>query len=461
MITSRDTNFVVGSVGSGDATLTINGHSVEVKPNGAFLAWIPVPPGTSPSYKLIARRGSDSAVFEHPVRTFRSPAPAAPPPRPEPPDPHPVRWVSIGKAPATGSDSERTISVRPVPSGTYKWFAIPGTIVQRTGAANGFTRVRLDSALEAYVSTSDIVELRDGVDRPAPVRVVGNLTVTPDSLWTDITFGLREPPLYLVEQEADKLQLTLYSTRATTDIISYRAGDSLVRAVTWEPLTNDRVRYTIHLRAAPYGYLAFHNGRSFVLRVRKPPVINAERPLAGLTIAVDPGHPPIGSTGPTGLYEGDATLGIGMALKDELERRGATVLMTRTTRDAVELGIRPILARRANAHAFVSIHLNAVPDGTNPVTAAGTGTYFFQPQSEPLARFVQAGMVRSMGLRDLGVYFDNLAVVRETWMPAVLCEGAFVIVPEQEAGMRDPEGQRAYARGVAAGVEAYFKSRAK
>jgi N-acetylmuramoyl-L-alanine amidase len=88
----------------------------------------------------------------------------------------------------------------------------------------------------------------------------------------------------------------------------------------------------------------------------------------------------------------------------------------------------------------------------------GTGTYFFHPQSEPLARAVQKGMVRSMGLRDLGVYYDNLAVVRETWMPAVLCEGAFVIVPEQEAAMRQPEGQRAYARGVAEGLEAYFRA---
>jgi N-acetylmuramoyl-L-alanine amidase len=90
--------------------------------------------------------------------------------------------------------------------------------------------------------------------------------------------------------------------------------------------------------------------------------------------------------------------------------------------------------------------------------ANGTGTYFFHAHSEPLARAAQSGMVRAMGLRDLGVFYDNLALVRETWMPAILCEGAFVIVPEQEAAMRDPEGQRAYARGVAVGIEAYFRS---
>src|SRR5579862_7595988 len=52
LITSRDSNFVLGSVGSGDATLAINGVPVEVKPNGAWLAWLPIPPGTTPVYHL-------------------------------------------------------------------------------------------------------------------------------------------------------------------------------------------------------------------------------------------------------------------------------------------------------------------------------------------------------------------------------------------------------------------------
>ena len=42
-ITARDSNFVFGTVGTGDATLIIDGEFVEVEPNGAFLAWLPVP----------------------------------------------------------------------------------------------------------------------------------------------------------------------------------------------------------------------------------------------------------------------------------------------------------------------------------------------------------------------------------------------------------------------------------
>ena len=116
------------------------------------------------------------------------------------------------------------------------------------------------------------------------------------------------------------------------------------------------------------------------------------------------------------------------------------------------------MARRENANAFVSVHLNAYGDGVNPFVARnGSGTYFFHRLSEPLARPVQRGLVRQMGLPNLGVYYDNLAVVRGTWMPMVLTEGAFVIIPEQEAAIRTPEFQARYAQGIVDGLEEYFR----
>src|SRR5215469_10108475 len=50
VIETRDSNFILGSVGSGDATLTINGHAVPVEPNGAFLAWLPLPDSATSRY---------------------------------------------------------------------------------------------------------------------------------------------------------------------------------------------------------------------------------------------------------------------------------------------------------------------------------------------------------------------------------------------------------------------------
>jgi len=40
----------------------------------------------------------------------------------------------------------------------------------------------------------------------------------------------------------------------------------------------------------------------------------------------------------------------------------------------------------------------------------------------------------------------------------VLCEGAFIMMPDQEAALRTPEFQTAYATGIADGLENYFRS---
>src|SRR5215204_3224405 len=67
VITSRDSNFIFGSIGSGRATLRINGHPARVYPNGAFMAFIPNPPAPSPSYELVAERGGESVRSTLPI----------------------------------------------------------------------------------------------------------------------------------------------------------------------------------------------------------------------------------------------------------------------------------------------------------------------------------------------------------------------------------------------------------
>jgi N-acetylmuramoyl-L-alanine amidase len=471
LITSRDSNFILGSVGTGDATLTINGTPVPVRPNGAFLAWLPVPDSATSRYDLVVVAGADTVRASHPVRVLPAPSPQdslgaaamAALPRPFPDS---GRYVALAPTDTTQPDTDRAVIVRPVAGGTYKWFLFPGTVVQVNGRSPGYERIRLDEALDAWISLADVRTVPLGPSVRPPQRVVGAVRVVPAPGWVDVVLAVGDRPAYQVEETGNDLVLTLYSTQASTSLIHYvgRLGgppgppDTLVESVTWSQETRDRARYTIHLSRAPYGYLAMWTASGFVLRVRRPPVIDAHAPLAGLTIAVDAGHPPAGSTGPTGLYEPVPTLAIAQQVEAMLIAKGAAVVMTRTTPDPVSLGARPVTARRFNANAMVSIHLNALPDGMNPFVSHGTGSYFFQAQSLALARAVQTGMVREMGLRDLGVHYDNLAVVRPTWMPAVLCEGAFIIVPEQEAALRTTEFQAAYARGVVEGVESYFET---
>lgn len=563
MITSRDSNFIFGSTGSGRATLDINGMPVTVHPNGAFLAFLPVPPIDSPQYTLRVTRGIDTATVVHPVRLLtpapvladsgalvvdsasvqpraamrlrrdervrvgvRAPANATvtlgwtggsqtliaggdsagvmadstsmavvllgrdplrwtadvpasvlagpatisvvrgadtvrlPVPAVEV-DTTPVpRLVMLGAAALAAGDSERVVVGRSVPdaSGTSRWFLLPGTVVEATGRTAGYTRIRLDAQLEIWVEDADVSPLRAGVS--APRATILSARIAPSPEWVDLVLPMSEPVPFLVEEHPRSLVLTLYGTRASVDVVAFARNDSTIRTVLATQVATDRAQLTLNLDSAPFGYRTLWENGRFILRVRRPPAVSHGSPLRGLVIAVDPGHPPIGATGPTGLYEADAVLPIGERVKRLLEARGATVVMTRTTPAPVALGERPIIARRANAHAFVSIHLNAYPDGVNPYTssATGTGTYYYHPHSERLARAVQNALVPELRLRDVGVFQQSFAVIRNSWMPAVLCEGAFLMIPEQEAALRTPGYQEAYARGIVTGLEGYFRT---
>jgi N-acetylmuramoyl-L-alanine amidase len=204
-----------------------------------------------------------------------------------------------------------------------------------------------------------------------------------------------------------------------------------------------------------------YEGRTLVLDIRKPPSIDEKRPFAGRRIAVDPGHPPAGATGPTRLYEGDANLAVAFRLKRLLEEEGATVFMIRVDRSPVRLYDRTRRAEMLNAEVLVSIHNNALPDGVNPFENNGTSVYYFQPQSLDLARALQRGLLEAMGLTDLGIGRASLALARPAWMPAALTEGAFMMIPDQEAGLRDPAFQEAYARGVLEGLREFLRERAE
>jgi N-acetylmuramoyl-L-alanine amidase len=179
--------------------------------------------------------------------------------------------------------------------------------------------------------------------------------------------------------------------------------------------------------------------------------------LLGKTVVVDPGHGGVetGAIGPTGLQEKTANLAIGLKLKALLEAAGAKVVMSRTTDTRcatpaelaagaalgdelhVDLGCRADLSDRVGADAFISIHNNASGD----YAVRGTETYwtpdnFNASQSQVLASLVQAELVKTLGLRNLGVKQNIFYVTRYTDAPAVLAEIAFISNSTEEALLR-------------------------
>lgn len=347
---------------------------------------------------------------------------------------------------------------RATPGGPYQWFFPTGTRAAVTARINDDLRIRLSPDAEAWVPAADARPLPAGL--PAPRAVVSSATLTQTKDRVSLRIPLTQRVPFQVIESERSLNLRFYGAVGDVDWMRY-GGDSLVQRLSWSQTGRDELSFTVDLAEPVWGYRARWSRNDLLLDVRRPPRVSANDPLRGRIVALDPGHPPLGATGPTGLREADANLAVALRLRALLQRAGAKVVMTRTADTAVDLWARIAMAESSGAELLISIHNNALPDGVNPFTNNGTSVFYNQPRSLPLALQVQRALVRRLKLPDLGVGRADLAVVRPTWMPSVLCEGMFLILPAQEARLRSPQGQLLYARGVLEGVRSFLRERAR
>src|SRR5687768_1810478 len=79
VVQARDSTFLFGSVGTGEARLSIDGTPVRVHPNGAWLAWLPLTADSLTAFRLLAWTPAESVAAVFTVRRagWRPSAPGA------------------------------------------------------------------------------------------------------------------------------------------------------------------------------------------------------------------------------------------------------------------------------------------------------------------------------------------------------------------------------------------------
>ena len=174
-------------------------------------------------------------------------------------------------------------------------------------------------------------------------------------------------------------------------------------------------------------------------------------------IVIDPGHGgwDPGAVGYSGVEEKEVVLQMGKKLKDLLVQRGYDVLLTRNRDVFVPLYERARLANKWSADLFISIHANF---NYNP-RIDGTATYAHwnsRQKTWALAWYVQDEMVSRIKRRDNGLKAANFVVLRQTNMPAILVETAFLSNPKEERLLVKESFQLKTVRGIAAGIDKYF-----
>lgn len=224
--------------------------------------------------------------------------------------------------------------------------------------------------------------------------------------------------------------------------------------------------------------------------------------LRPLVIAIDAGHggQDPGARGPSGSREKMITLAIARELARQVNATpGLKAWLTRDTDVFIPLTQRYQKARAAKADLFVSIHADSFSSpeargssvfvlsqrgassqaarwlATQENAADLVGGVKLQDKDDTLASVLldlsQSATMRASedmanqvlaGLRRLGkthkgdVERANFVVLRSPDVPSMLVETAFISNPDEERRLNDPDHQRALARAVLDGVNAYF-----
>jgi N-acetylmuramoyl-L-alanine amidase len=211
----------------------------------------------------------------------------------------------------------------------------------------------------------------------------------------------------------------------------------------------------------------------FLLLILLPLLSFAKEPVAAIpgglsvpTIVIDAGHGGAdrGARGQIPYCEEKKIcLQTARLIKKYLEQLGYRSVMTRNTDVFIPLSQRVEIANQANSNIFVSVHFNSSRNST----AQGIEVFFCDTKSEKLrassskklADAILSRLVRRTSAQSRGVKKGNFYVIRETQMPAVLVEGGFLTNPQERSLLKTREYQEKIARGIADGIDLYFKGR--
>ncbi len=358
----------------------------------------------------------------------------------------PVSEVTVESGAARTGPSTDYSRLTPLPKGTR------ATVTGREGEW-----LRLDYG--AWINSKETRILPGAIEPQTIIRSVGYRQLPGV---TEIVFPLQVPVPVSVQQNEGTFALTLYNTTAQTDIIRLD-DDPLISRLDWQQEAPEQVKYTFNLKKAQqWGYKLRYDGTTLVLALRHPPKIGNTRrkPLANLKIVLDPGHggKETGASGPTGYLEKDVNLVVSKLLRDELVKRGATVVMTRQDDRELSLAERQAIISQEEPAIALSIHHNSLPDDGDAEKTKGFGTFWYHPQAHNLAIFLQNYVVKKLSRPYYGVFWNNLALTRPAAAPSVLLELGFMSNPDEFEQVVNPEEQKKMAGAIAQGITEWFRS---
>ena len=195
-------------------------------------------------------------------------------------------------------------------------------------------------------------------------------------------------------------------------------------------------------------------------------------PVTNKVIVLDAGHgiPDEGAESKNGISEAKINLNIALKVQKLLEQSGATVILTRSDENGIydidsktlkekkisDLKNRAKIGNESSADAFISIHLNKIPDQKY----YGWQTFYksSDENSIKLAKSIQNNLNESIQKENnrVPMKLDSIYIVKNIEIPITVVECGFLSNIEEEKNLLDEEYQDRLAWGIYSGIIDYF-----
>ena len=173
------------------------------------------------------------------------------------------------------------------------------------------------------------------------------------------------------------------------------------------------------------------------------------------TVVIDPGHGGHDKGGQWGLvYEKHLALDTSARLEKELKKRGFRTVMTRRSDYFISLPEHVRITKQYSDAIFVSVHYNY----TWKQGVTGLETFYTSSVSQPLASYVQSGMMSKVRTVNRGVKFARFYVINHATCPAILVECGFVSNSGERSRMKTAWWRQSLAEGIADGIARFRRS---
>ena len=177
-----------------------------------------------------------------------------------------------------------------------------------------------------------------------------------------------------------------------------------------------------------------------------------------------------GAESSNGTTEAETNLKIALKVQNLLEQSGCTVVLTRSDENAIydidsktlkqkkisDIHNRVKIGNESHADAFVSIHLNKIPQQQYD----GWQTFYKEGSEEgrKLATSIQASLGEAIQKENKRVAksIDNIYIIKHVEIPTTIVECGFLSNPQEEKMLLDIEFQDKLACGIYIGIINYF-----